>query len=246
MEAQVFVVDEILSWLISIIVTYPLQFLCIFARKFSVTYKKHQKAWTPKLISTKNIAILSAVKKTDDLCSDAAKHGPYRSPKAKGPISILPSTSSTLDSVDLLMRSVRVEINKSVHSAALSQLDSCWTSQSIITFRNYSSIIDLGTTDFHTPCLTPLWTSLVRNRRLVIHARDCWDCRAGKFFTIFCFCGLIRRESQHFTSHKSTRPSIKSQTNFPLHMFYKHSERTNKPSPWHVCVRLGTAQIMSD
>ena len=157
-------------------VTYPLQFLGIdFARKFS-TYKKHRHKNYQKLISTKNIAILSAVKKTDDLCSDAAKHGPYRSPKAKGPISILPSTSSTLDSVDLLMRSVRVkqeEINKSVHSAALSQLDSCWTSQSIITFRNYSSIIDLGTTDFHTPCLTPLWTSLVRNRRLVIHARDC-------------------------------------------------------------------------
>ena len=28
---------------------------------------------------------LSAVKKRDDLCSDTAKHGPYRSPKRKGP-----------------------------------------------------------------------------------------------------------------------------------------------------------------
>ena len=49
-----------------------------------------------KLISTKNIAILSAVKKRDDLCSDTAKHDPYRSPKAKGPISILPGSSSKI------------------------------------------------------------------------------------------------------------------------------------------------------
>ena len=62
-----------------------------------------------KLISTKNIAILSAVKKRDDLCSDTAKHDPYRSPKAKGPISILPSSSSTLDSIYLLMRPIHVK-----------------------------------------------------------------------------------------------------------------------------------------
>ena len=85
MEAQVFVVDKILSWLISSMVTYPLQFLGIdFARKFS-TYKKHRHKNYQKLISTKNIAILSAVKKRDDLCSDTAKHCPYQSPKRKGP-----------------------------------------------------------------------------------------------------------------------------------------------------------------